>query len=69
MNCDDISSTPTQTQSTNQPFYEMGTLKKIWCGTQTTFSYLSLEEYFINSITFIFNLYFICLVFDELPAF
>ena len=27
------------------------------------------EEYFINSITFIFNLYFIFFIVDELPAF
>ena len=31
--------------------------------------YITVEEYFINSITFIFNLYFICFVIDELPAF
>ena len=39
--------------------------KKIWCGIHTTFSYLTLttiEEYFIISITFTFNLYFLCFV-------
>ena len=29
---------------------------------------LTVEEYFIISITFIFNLYFLCFVADELPA-
>ena len=32
-------------------------------------SYIIVEEYFINSFTFIFNLYFICFVGDELPAY
>ena len=29
----------------------------------------TVDEYFIISITFIFNLYFLCFVVDELPAF
>ena len=31
--------------------------------------YITVEEYFIINITFIFNLYFPCLVVYELPAF
>ena len=31
--------------------------------------YITVEEYFIICFTFIFNLYFLCFVVDELPAF
>ena len=37
--------------------------------TQLSLTLHLVEEYFINNITFIFNLYFICFVVDELPAF
>ena len=36
--------------------------------TQLSLPYITVEEYFIISITFIFNLYFLCFVVDELPA-
>ena len=41
----------------------------VWHSHNFLLPYITVEEYFINSITFIFNLYFICFVVDELPAF
>ena len=41
----------------------------VWHSHNFFLPYIIVEEYFINSITFIFNLYFLCFVVDELPAF
>ena len=47
-----------------------GILKKNWCATRITFCTLNYSRiYFIISITFIFNLNFLCFAVDELPAF
>ena len=56
-------------------FVQMGKhLKKnlknlVWHSHNFLLPYIIVEEYFFNSITFIFNLYFICFVVDELPFF
>ena len=41
----------------------------VWHSHIFLLPYIIVEEYFINSITFIFNLYFICFVVDDVPAF
>ena len=43
----------------------------VWHSHNFLLPYLIVKEYFINNITFIFNLFFlyICFVVDELPAF
>ena len=41
----------------------------MWHSHNLLLPYIIVEEYFINNITFIFNLYFMCFVVDELPAF
>ena len=41
----------------------------VWHSHNFLLPYITVEEYFIISITSIFNLYFICFAVDELPAF
>ena len=41
----------------------------VWHSYNFLLPYIKVEEYFIISITFIFNLYFIFFIVDELPAF
>ena len=41
----------------------------VWHSHNFLLPYIIVEEYFINSIAFILNLYFICFVVDELPGF
>ena len=41
----------------------------VWHSHNFLLPYITVEEYFIISIKFIFNLYFLCFVVDELPAF
>ena len=41
----------------------------VWHSHNFLLPYITVEEYFIMSITFIFKLYFLCFVVDELPAF
>ena len=41
----------------------------VWHSHNFLLSYITVEEYFKISTTFIFNLYFLCFVVDELPAF
>ena len=42
---------------------------RVWHSHNFLLPYITIEEYFIISIAFIFNLYFICFVVDTLPAF
>ena len=41
----------------------------VWHSQNFLLPYITIEEYFIIRIPFIFNLYFLCFVVDELPAF
>ena len=41
----------------------------VWHSHNFLLPYITVEEYFIISITFIFNRYFLCFAVDELPAF
>ena len=41
----------------------------VWHSHNFLLPNIIVEKYFINSITFIFNFYFICFVINELPAF
>ena len=41
----------------------------VWHSHNFLLPYTAVEEYFIISFTFIFNLYFLCFVVDKIPAF
>ena len=43
--------------------------KLVWDSHNFLLPYITVEEYFVISFTFIFNLYFIYFVVDKLPAF